>query len=200
MLDLAVFVPRLKQVIAWTTRLSQGFDFEDWNYGDVFRQLNPVINGQPLLTIDRGYAIWNADDRDVSVYKQALKMAFEERDVYDAVEANRNFAVGNFTAQGRILCYELGITTNVGDAVIESSCFIDENDAPPIDTWFFLEENFSEFGTTLFCWIPKQFEPKMQAAFNCCDNLIFSGMYQWLDELAPKVFYPKVVAAMLESE
>lgn len=200
MLDLAAFVPRLKQVIAWTDRLVQGFDFEGWNYGDVFRQFNPVINGQPLLTIDRGYAIWNADDRDIAVFEQALKAAFGERDTYGAVETSLNLVVGNFTELGRILCYELEVTTNVGDAVVESSCFIDENDAPPIDTWFFLGEDFPAKGTSmLFCWIPKQFESKMQAAFAACDNQIF-GMYWWLDELTPKTFYPKVVAAMHKSE
>jgi hypothetical protein len=199
MLDLAAFVSRLKQVITWTDRLSQGFDFEGWNYGDVFRQLNPVINGQPLLTVDRGYAIWNANDWDVAVYNQALNAAFKQRDAYEAIEASHNYAASNFMEQGRILCYELRVTTNVGDAAIESSCFIDENDAPPIDTWFFLEENFSGNGITLFCWIPRGFEPKMQAAFGACDNLIF-GMYQWLDELTPQVFYPQLVAAMLRSK
>jgi hypothetical protein len=175
MLDLAVFVSRLKQVIVWTDQLSQKFIKQYDNEGSVFRQFNPIINGQPLYNLDKGYAIWTADDWDVAVYEQVLQAALHYRDSQLIV---KTIAPKNFAALGRILCYELRVTTNVGDAVVESDCFIDENDAPPIDTWFFLEKGFPDTGTTtLFCWIPKQYEPLVQVAFNCWDNLIFGSMY-----------------------
>lgn len=77
MLDLAVFVPRLRQVIAWTAHLAQGFDYHNGNYRTVFRQLNPLLDGMPLFTIlEAGYTVWNKDVYELSYLKQAL----EQRD------------------------------------------------------------------------------------------------------------------------
>lgn len=89
---------------------------------------------------------------------------------------------------GRILCFQTGITTYDGVPVTESRHFMDESDAPPIDTWFFLKRNYyhddCKCEQTLFCWIPKAFEGVVQDAI---DVEIFDS-YRWLDENDPYVY------------
>jgi hypothetical protein len=210
MLDLAVFVPRLKQVIAWAAYLSRNFnyqvEYQKGNYGTVFRQLNPIIEGMPLFSIEAGYTAWNKDVYELGYLKQALQQAFEQRDEQVIKE---DFNPANFQKLGRILFFDIQLTTHDGAAVAESNCFVDESDVPPIDTWFYLDNNVSRqakkalslFGwipkrqvirtPKLFCWIPKQFVPMMQAAIGV---EIFDS-YHWLDEVNPLV-HQQIVAAM----
>jgi hypothetical protein len=206
MLDLAVFVPRLKQVIAWTAHLAQNFDCQTGNYGTVFRQLNPVINGQLLYGFNDGYIDWKVDVYDLNNCQQALQIAFEQRDTQ---QASLNFEPSSFQELGRILYFEMQLTTNDGAASAESDCFVDESDVPPIDTWFYLDQNLTqqakkasnlfcclpkwqvERAPKLFCWIPKQFESVMQAAISV---EIFDS-YHWLDEVNP-LTHQQIVAAI----
>jgi hypothetical protein len=195
MLDLAVFVPRLKQVIAWTAHLTQSFDFtvnrQPGNLGTVFRQLNPLIDGEPLFTIEAGYTTWNADDYSIVNYKLALQAAFEQR---DNATVRLTFDFSSFQKLGRILCFETMVTTHDGAAIAESSCFVDESDVPPIDTWFALEIFPRHDKVILYCWIPKEFELIMQRAIDV-EPL---GSYHWLDE-KPTMFYNQVLLRVKDS-
>jgi hypothetical protein len=184
MLDLTVFVLRLRQVIAWTAYRAQGFDYQNGNYGTVFRHLNPLIDGLPLFTIDAGYTTWNKDVYELSYLKQALQQATAQRDE-QPIELGVN--LGDFTQLGRILYFETQVTTHDGAAILDSNCFVDESDVPPIDTWFY----FDEEKRNLFCWIPWQFEQVMQQA---ADVEMFDS-YHWLDKEGPNT-HARIMAAM----
>jgi hypothetical protein len=185
MLDLTVLVPRLKQVIAWTAHRAQHFDYQNGNYGTVFRHLNPLIKGKPLFTNNAGYTTWNQDVYELEFLKQALGQALAQR-AAQVVEPGLDLA--NFQLLGRILYFETQTTTHDGVATAESQCFVDESDMPPIDTWFY----FDEGKRNLFCWIPRQFEEVMQKAV---DAEIFDS-YHWLDKEGPMT-HASIVAAML---
>jgi hypothetical protein len=195
MLDLTVFVPRLKQVIGWTEHLMQNFVYpsDKQNHGDIFRQINPIIGGQPLYSSDWGYTTWNLDVYDLNNFEKALQITFKQRDE-EALESN--YSPSNFQSLGRIIYFETHMTTHDGAPIAESNCFVDESDVPPIDTWFFLDRNNSHEATSsvnLFCWIPKRFEPIMEAAISA---EIFDS-YHWLDEAGP-LTHQMIVTAMAE--
>jgi hypothetical protein len=185
MLDLAVFVPRLRQVIGWTAHLAQGFDYHNGLYGTVFRQFNPLFDGVPLFTIlEAGYTVWNKDVHELSYLRQALQQAVGQR---DEQPVKLDFNLNNFNNLGRILYFETRMATTDGAPIMESDCFVDECDVPPIDTWFY----FDEEKRNLFCWIPWQFEQVMQQAI---DAELF-GSYHWLDKEGPNT-HARIVAAM----
>ena len=198
MLDLAVFVSRLKQVIAWTEHLMQqlGSQYNELDNSKLFRQINPVIDNQSLYNFTSDYASWSVewnikyDYYDASNFEQALQQALKQREAISM--CSNDFA--DFRALGRILYLETQLTTCDGAAAFESHGFIDENDVPPIDTWFYLDQNIKRQARktpNLFCWIPKQFESVMQAAMNV---EIFDS-YHWLDEVGP-LTHQQIVATM----
>jgi len=193
MLDLTVFVPRLKQVIAWTEYLMQHFTYppDRQNHGAIFRQINPVINGQTLHSSDWGYTTWNLDVYDLANFEQALRIALKQREV-EAIK--QDFYSADFQKLGRILYFETQLTTHDGAAIAESNCFVDESDVPPIDTWFYLDRNVRKGARSrnnLFCWIPKQFEAVMQEAI----SVEIMDSYHWLNEAGP-LTHQQIVAAM----
>ena len=169
------FLKQLKQVIKWTEKLSTDFDFENGFYGTVFRKTNPIINGTNLYRFDGDYTTWNLNDYDNILYEKLLEIAINSRDKIS------DFSLADIDNFGRIICFQTGCTTHDGAPIIESKCFVDEGDVPPIDTWFFLKNNYYHHGyrsnQTLFCWIPKQFEAVMQGAI----NVEILDSYSWLD-------------------
>lgn len=198
MLDLAVFVPRLKQVIAWTEHLmlNSAHQYNALDNSRIFRQINPVINSQSLYKFNSDYTQWSVewnieyDYYDSSNFEQALQQAVEQRGAVSI--PNNRFA--DFQKLGRILYLETQLTTCDGAAAYESHGFIDENDVPPIDTWFYLDKNIQQQYRkvpNLFCWIPKRFELIMEEAMNV---EIFDS-YHWLDEKGP-LTHQQIVAAM----
>lgn len=196
MLDLAVFVPRLKQVIAWTEHLMQSSDGQNisLNNSKVFRGINPVIDGQPLYIFNRDNAIWSVDwsvhDYAPDKYEQALQAAIEQREVVK----KQDLSFLDSQKLGRIIYLETEITTCDGAAEFQTNGFIDGSDVPPIDTWFYLDQNIQRQARkvpNLFCWIPKRFEPIMQEAI----SVEIFGSYHWLDEEGP-LTHQQIVAAM----
>src|SRR5688572_24028866 len=174
--EISDFITQLKQVIKWTEKLSKDFDFENGCYGTVFRQTNPSINGTNLYHFEGDYATWNFDDYDNILYERLLETAINSRDkIY-------NPDLANLDNLGRIICFQTCCTTHDGAPIVASKCFVDEGDAPPIDTWFFLRNNYyhAEYrsGQTLFCWVPKQFQEVMQEAI----NVEILDSYSWLDK------------------
>ncbi|MFP5042922.1 hypothetical protein [Parasediminibacterium sp. JCM 36343] len=174
--EVSDFRKRLKQVIRWTEKLSTNFDFENGFYGTVFRQTNPIIDGTNLYSFFEGdYASWNLDDNDNILYGQLLEIAINSRDIID------DFNLSNIDNLGRIICFQTCSSGHDGAAIVECKHFVDEGDVPPIDTWFFLNNNYYHnkycSRQTLFCWIPKKFEEVMQTAINV---EVFDS-YSWLD-------------------
>jgi hypothetical protein len=167
------FNDNLNRVVSWTNKLMKESKYSDDHYryyGTVFRQTHPVINGQPLFKEVEGYGTWNLIDNKISIYKEALQQALIPRGNIEHVQLE------NLSELGRILSFEIGLTTHEGLMIIESDCFFDESDVPPIDTWFYLDIK-SESGLgdgILYCWIPKPFIPIVQHAlkfevFKACE-------------------------------
>ena len=196
----------------WTEYLMEEFSnqYNELDNSRLFRQINPLVYGQPLYKYNEAYVSWSVEwtvDHSLGAFEQALQQVFRQREEI----INQDIVFPNFQELGRILSFETQITTYDGAAAFQSNGFIDESDAPPIDTWFYLEESIKQqvkkpyslfFWKTkrevekipslcLFCWIPKQFESVMQAAI---DVEIFDS-YHWLDEASP-VVYQQIVAAM----
>lgn len=196
-MNLDLFTPHLRRAIQWTERLAAGFDFEHGDYGGVFRQTNPLIDGQRLYRLDRGgldygdtYTTWNADDYRLRSYMQALGAVLGQRaaGVPDTDEPRP----AELAALGRILLFETQWTTHDGIAIVESRCFVDESDVPPLDTWFHLQQQVPDFhNPVLYCWIPRAFEPIMQAAI----DVEMMRSYHWLDEAAPQL-YGRILARL----
>jgi hypothetical protein len=99
-----------------------------------------------------------------------LQQAFEQRDTQ---LREGSFDYGEFRCLGRILYFETQVTTHDGTAIVHSDCFVDESDVPPIDTWFY----FDEEKRNLFCWIPREFEEVMQKAI---DVEMFESYHCWI--------------------
>jgi hypothetical protein len=198
MLDLAVFVPRLKQVIVWTEYLMQKFahQYNELDNSKIFRQINPVINGQSLYHFNSDYTDWSVewnivyDYCDSSNFEKALQQAAKQREAVPIL--SNSFA--DFQELGRIVYLETQLTTCDEAAAFESHGFIDENDVPPIDTWFYLDKNIQRQYRkvpNLFCWVPKRFELIMEGAMSV---EIFDS-YHWLDEKGP-LTHQQIVAPM----
>jgi hypothetical protein len=196
MLDLAVFVPRLKQVIAWTEHLMQNFahQYNALDNSRIFRQINPLVNGRPLYIFNRDAAFWSVDwsvpEYGPNKFEQALQLAIRQRE--EALK--KTVASLEFRELGRILYLETDLTTCDGAAEFQSNGFIDGSDVPPIDTWFYLDQDIRRQDRrvpNLFCCIPKKFEPIMEEAIRV---EIFDS-YHWLDESGP-LTHQQIVAAM----
>jgi hypothetical protein len=161
-IDEKEFNYNLNKVISWTNELSKDFDYEIGFYGEVFRQTHPTINGHSLYENNRGYVIWKLDDYELSNYQAALDQVLKLR------EGSETLYFDNISKLGRILSYEIGLTTNDRIMIAESHCFFDESDLPPIDTWFYLESKSDvNHKSVLYCWIPNFFEPIVAQAMKC---------------------------------
>lgn len=174
--ELADFTRNLNQVIRWTEKLSEDFDFQTGRYGLVFRQTNPEINDSKLYSFDNDYARWTIDSYSFDNYDILLNIAIKQRPISNQTDFDK------LSDLGRILCFQTCVTTHDGAAIVESRNFVDEGDTPPIDTWFYAKRNYfhSDYkcDQSLFCWIPKQFEQVMQQAI----NVEILDSYRWFDE------------------
>jgi hypothetical protein len=179
--EVTLMIDNLRQAIYWTNALAQHFDYEEGNYGTVFRQTNPEISGTKLYKIEGNYTTWEIDDYSTSNYEKVLKLLIEER----GEKSNKNQPL-DIDKNGRIIVFLTQVTTHDGAPISESEGFVDEGDIPPLDTWFFLKDKFYRnenelCDLALFCWIPKKFESKIQAAI----DVEIMDSYDWLDELYP---------------
>lgn len=168
------FLYSLLQASEWTAAREKEFDFAHGCYGTVFRSSNPTIQGKELYHIDAGYTTWNIDDLAIDNFQTALDVIRQQRKPIGREAQHHK----ELFAQGRVLCFELLMTTHDTIAVGESKGFMDASDVPPIDTWFALENR------TLFCFIPNKFEDIVKAAM----RIQIIRCYEWLDEAEPKFY------------
>jgi hypothetical protein len=115
------------------------FDYVNGWYGTVLRQTNPLIEEHALFTLDGDYTTWNVDPYEVAYFQQALAAVWEQR---EQVLGPSVPLLDSLAEKGRILCFSTCLTTHDGIAIVDSQRFVDESDVPPIDTWFYLQENF----------------------------------------------------------
>lgn len=190
-MHLELFAARLRQVIQWTAHLAAGFDFARGDYGRVFRQTNPRIDGQPLYHLQPAGNWYDGTrarmaDRGFSFagYQAALRTALARRVATLTPPAVPPTGAA-LLRQGRILSFETQLSTYDGAPIVESRGFVDEGDVPPIDTWFYLREQMPGFDwPVLYCWIPDAFEPVMQNAI----DVEMLASYHWLDEADPALY------------
>ena len=139
------------------------------------RTFNPVYDGYELFSYKEGnYAgenftsvNWNINPLlgNTLLYPELFEkqLAFKNNSV-DFLDSNRKF-------EGRILVAEIYQTVLDGASEVQSKGFVDINDCPPIDTWFYktLYDNYWIF----FAWVPKQYVELADnaVAVNCIDCL-----------------------------
>ena len=126
----------------------------------VLRSINPEINGQPIFSLDKVLfntmsfcgTIWKEYpfEFDIDILYQNLfikQLSFKSEMV--------SITQPTTTYKGKILVADVACAIPDGAAADESDFFIDDNDCPPIDTWFYLSK--SEHGAVIFAWIPERF-------------------------------------------
>jgi|GEM_PF-1340859 len=166
------FYSNLVKTIAWTEKIIAAIpDQSAIDYLRVLRSTNPVYNGRPFYSYGAesryGYAATPEIYFDYSlVLNEALLI---RHDTIGAMDEPANY--------GKILVFEIDVTTHDGVPIVVSDGFVDESDIPPIDTWFFITKQY------LYCWIPTLFIAKMQLAI----DVEMFGSYGWLELVNPSL-------------
>lgn len=168
-IDTGEFCSNLIRTINWTSRIIESIDdTTEIDYSRVLRSFNPAYGEGSFYTYDSpefGFA--SSPDIPFN-YALVLEQAM-------ALRPDNNLPNGNIDQLGKILEFDIDVTTHDGAPVAESEGFVDESDIPPIDTWFYLTKSY------LYCWIPARFVNIMQ---NAIDVEIF-GSYRWIRDSNP---------------
>jgi hypothetical protein len=143
----------------------------------IFRTINFKIAGKNIYEIivkDRGdsYASWNIDPlRFDNFYKIAFDECLKIKNSLVSSDIYRN-------ESGKVLVAEVHQTLCDGASSVECENFIDDNDCPAIDTWFY-HCSAPKVGDILFAWVPEKYVAMVDNAIavNCVD------MLYWLNEL-----------------
>lgn len=141
------------------------------------RTINPDVNGKPLFTYcngDKDRGMWNCIDwtedplNNQVLYDDLfqLQLAYKEK---------AKPLIGR-AYEGKILFAEIDQVIVDGVSEEESNGFIDYNDCPPIDTWFYMTANNNT--RMLFAWIPQKFISLTQDAIDV--NML--NCFNWFDE------------------
>ena len=166
------FCENLLKTIAWTEKIIEGIpDLSDIDYSRTLRSVNPLYKGKyPFYYYASDLPYEHADTLDIG---------FNYAEIVEDVMALRNMPdrLDNPGSKGKILVFEIDLTTHDGAPVVASEGFVDNSDIPPVDTWFFITTEH------LYCWIPMLFIEKMQAAI---DVEIFES-YRWLELSKPEL-------------
>lgn len=145
-----------------------------------------MVNGVSLYRFEKFDVEWNIDNSD-DMYDRLLDMAVSAR------EKNFQRDLSALDHWGRIICFDTCISTYDGAPSSESDQFVEHADVPPINTWFFVKRNYVQpkyySNQTLFCWIPKAFEPLMKHTI----EVEILGTYVWLGE-TDKDLYDRITA------
>jgi hypothetical protein len=126
------------------------------NNASILRSINPVYNGQPIFSEKRSYletisgtiSIQRLSDYP---YDELYQYQLEFKNaVCKPINSTNNY-------KGKILVATIDEVITDGFSESETNGFIDINDCPPIDTWFYLGRNKN--GRVIFAWIPEKFVP-----------------------------------------
>jgi len=130
----------------------------DSNPTTALRIFNPVYKGSKLFSCKKGNSFgvglttmeWNVDPiYNGFVYNELFEIQLtHKKDKIDTPISGIEF-------KGKILVAEIDNVIRDGVSETESEGFIDCNDCPPIDTWFYMMVN--ENRRVLFAWIPQKF-------------------------------------------
>lgn len=163
------FFLQLKQAIAWTEDLLRKASRK--NPPDpvkIFRQTDPVYDGKIMHRFLEGHGNYVEFNVQYFDYQIPLEQALRARQAQD-------LNIPNAHLLGRVLEFDIDVTTSDGAPTAESMGFVDNQDIPPIDTWFYLTQSH------LYCWIPNICIPIMQSAI----DVEILDSYRWIQESNP---------------
>jgi hypothetical protein len=133
----------------------------DLPVAEVLRSFNPEYKGKKICGFNRfqwpgnpkifAEAKWNVDPLE------SIK-EFSYNDLFEKQIACKKGVIQFFDHttefKGKILVAEIDSVICDGVSEDESDGFIDYNDCPPIDTWFYMTEN-GDSRRVLYAWIPE---------------------------------------------
>ena len=158
----------LNRTIAWTQKIVEGIrDYSAINYGKVLRTVNPLYEGKLFYQYDSEDII--PTERDFN-YAPVLFYILSLRK--EKINSKQDI-----NSLGKILRFEINISTVDGAPTANSEGFVDLLDIPPIDTWFYVSKKY------LYCWIPTLFIRKMQDAI----DVEILDSYAWLEDIEPEL-------------
>jgi len=150
----------------------------DNNPATALRTFNPIYNEDKLFSYKKiGFYTsvqWSIDSlwRNPHLYDELFEkqLAYKNASIV-LVDNNKKF-------DGRIMVAEIDVTVWDGASEAEAEGFIDVNDCPPIDTWFY--KTLDDSQRIFFVWIPQQFVELVDEAIavNCVDCI--SWYEDWL--------------------
>ncbi|HEY4326235.1 MAG TPA: hypothetical protein VGN20_19775 [Mucilaginibacter sp.] len=133
------------------------------NYAAILRSFNPVYEGKEIFS----YELDEYDHRpgnincfvtkwhiDILENKSSYNEIFEMQLMHK--RKNIKSIDSKMDHRGRILVAEIDLTVLDGVSEAVSWGFMDLNDCPPIDTWFYTTKNKNS--RVLFAWIPEPFK------------------------------------------
>jgi hypothetical protein len=133
----------------------------DKSAAEILRSFNPEYDGKQVFSYEFNtykQVIWTRDP----LYNDLYDKLFEDQMLH-----KRNTVIlsdTNIEFKGRILLAEVDTTITDGASESVSEGFIDGNDCPPIDTWFYNTQNST--GRVFYAWIPEQFIALTQNAID----------------------------------
>jgi len=163
------FYENLVKTIAHTEKIISEIDDQaSIDYAAVLRTCNPTYHGAPLYHFYPIHGRFVIEILEEFNYGEMLAVALAPRDIApsDLNEPEK---------RGKLLAFEINISTIDGAPEVYSDSFVDNLDIPPIDTWFFVTSKY------LYCWIPTMFVGKMQDAI----DVEILNSYTWLEEADP---------------
>ncbi|MDB5148580.1 MAG: hypothetical protein JWQ57_2600 [Mucilaginibacter sp.] len=155
----------------------------DSSVAQILRSFNPEYNDRKLFSFDsvsrlsfaKGSAevVWSIDPLEQK--NEFLYSDLFEKQMAYKKEINPLLNVTT-TYNGKILVAEIDSVINDGFSEDESDGFIDYNDCPPVDTWFYMSRNST--GRVLYSWVPDRFTKLVNDAIDV--NML--SIFLWLDD------------------
>jgi hypothetical protein len=162
------FYHNIIRTITWTEKIVQEIkDITNINYAKVLRTINPQYEGKPFYKFD-GQDITTPD----IPFNYDLILTFALNVRKETIIPKKDIA-----ELGKVLKFEIDITTLDGAPIAESEGLVDGSDIPPIDTWFYITKKY------LYCWIPTLFIAKMQGAI----DVEILASYEWLPDIGSEL-------------
>jgi hypothetical protein len=135
----------------------------DLPVAEVLRSFNPEYKGKKICGFNRfqwpgnpkifAEVKWNIDPLESA-------KGFSYNDLFEKQIAYKKEVIQFFDPDtefdGKILVAEIDNVICDGASEDESDGFIDYNDCPPVDTWFYMTEN-SNCRMVLYAWIPEPY-------------------------------------------
>nr|WP_294949224.1 hypothetical protein [uncultured Mucilaginibacter sp.] len=124
----------------------------DRHASEILRSINLEYDGKPMFRFLDGpytYLEYNTDPLDLGLYDRFFDLQLEyKRNLLKGIQRTT-------TANGKILMIDIYEALPDGASEAYTEGFIDGNDCPPIDTWFYIGQGKN--CPILYAWIPEPF-------------------------------------------